>query len=64
MSDREGVLGELGIALSGEQHANHSGNNSLYGQDIPSLSGYSEFTPIRILSSDVKVLDADLERDK
>lgn len=62
MNDRETVLGELGIDLVQSAPAAQFG--SVTSQDIPSLSGYSEFTPIRIVSSDVKVPDADLERNQ
>lgn len=63
MSDRESVLEGLGISLAGRDGASEPPAVTT-AQDFPSLSGYSEFTPIKIVSTGVKATNANLESDK
>jgi hypothetical protein len=63
MSDRESTLSGLGICLS-DNSATTFASVTPALSDIPLLSGYSEFTPIRIVSSDLKAGNAHVEPDK
>jgi hypothetical protein len=61
-TDRENQLSALGIELGSIQP--NSAEGSLGAADFTFISGYAEYTPIKVLAGDVVTPNADVERDQ